>query len=157
LKKLKESKNKSNSGDTRPDSRLLKAVESVYSWIDTKNQRENAGCKQCGKCCDFAHFDQHLYVTTPEMIYLAAGLGAGNILQMEGKLCPYNKKGQCTIRDYRFSGCRIFFCGGDAALLARLSEDTIRQFRRLCEEFKLPYRYMPLKAALSEMPGLLPI
>ena len=91
------------------------------------------------------------------MMYLAAGPGLGKIRQMDGELCPYNEKGQCTIRDYRFAGCRIFFCGGDADLSARLSEGAIRQFRRLCEEFELPYRYMPLKAALSEMPGLLPI
>ncbi len=139
----------------QPDSRLLKAVELVYNWLEMENRQRADLCKACGKCCDFTRFDHRLFVTTPEIIYLAAKLGPGNIRQMHNGLCPYNEKGQCTIRDYRFASCRIFFCNGDSACQARLSEETIKKFASLCDEFNLSYRYMPLKAALSEMSDFL--
>ena len=139
----------------QPDSRLLQAVESVYNWLDTKNRQRAALCKACGRCCDFAQFDHCLFVTTPEIMYLAAKLNPDNIRQMHNNLCPYNEKGLCTIRDYRFAGCRIFFCKGEPVFQARLSEETVKKFGSLCDKFNLLYRYMPLKAALSEINAFL--
>lgn len=137
----------------QPDSRLLQAVESIYNWLEVKNRQMAALCETCGKCCDFARFDHHLFVTTPEIVYLAVRLDPDNIRQMHNDLCPYNEKGRCTIRDYRFAACRIFFCKGEPALQACLSEEAIRKFSSLCDEFHLPYRYVPLKAALTEISG----
>jgi len=139
----------------QPDSRLLQAVESIYNWLETKNLQSAALCKACGRCCDFARFEHHLFVTTPEIIYLAAKLGPENIRQMHNDMCPYNEKGLCTIRDHRFAGCRIFFCRGDADFQARLSEKVIKKFGSLCDKLHLSYRYMPIKDALSEMGGSL--
>ncbi len=139
----------------QPDIRLLQAVESVYNWLDTENRQRAEVCKACGKCCDFTQFDHHLFVTTPEIIYLAAKLGPGDIRQMHNNICPYNENGQCTIREYRFAGCRVFFCGGEPDFQARLSEKVIKKFSSLCDKFQLSYRYMPIKDALSKIGGSL--
>ncbi len=54
---------------------LLKRAVEIYNWLDlqVRNNRELAGrCDACGKCCDFESFNHHLFVTPPELMYLAA-------------------------------------------------------------------------------------
>jgi Fe-S-cluster containining protein len=54
-------------------------VAEIYNWLEVQVRRcsELAGaCKSCGNCCDFDGFDHRLFVTTPELMYLTANLGA---------------------------------------------------------------------------------
>ncbi len=64
---------------------LLKRAVEIYNWLDLQvlNNSELAGkCDGCGKCCDFdgpapaseQGFDHRLFVTPPEVMYLAANL-----------------------------------------------------------------------------------
>ena len=58
--------------------RLLEEVAALYDWIDAQAKQNPAGagrCKACGKCCDFPAYDHRLFVTPPELAYLAAKLG----------------------------------------------------------------------------------
>ena len=64
--------------------------------------------------------------------------------------CPYQKQNQCTAREFRFAGCRIFFCKGDSEKQNALCEEAIKKFKALCDEYDFPYRYMELSAALNE-------
>lgn len=64
--------------------------------------------------------------------------------------CPYQKQNQCTTREFRFAGCRIFFCKGDSEKQNALCEEAIKKFKALCDEYDFPYRYMELSAALNE-------
>jgi len=135
-------------------SRLLKRVAEIYNWLDSQIRQYSdlAGvCDACGKCCDFdgQAFDHRLFVTTPELIYLAANLDAENIKPMPSARCPYNIDGKCTIYEYRFAGCRIFCCQADADFQSRLSESALRKFKSLCTEFQIPYRYTDLATALN--------
>jgi Fe-S-cluster containining protein len=107
-------------------------------------------CSACGKCCDFDAYDHRLFVTSPEMVYLIAKLGRANILPMAGGMCPYNLRGECTIHPYRFAGCRIFFCKGDAAKQAQLSEWASARFKDICQDSGLDYAYTDLKTALND-------
>jgi len=78
----------------RVNNRLLERIAEIYKWLDSQISRhvDLAGrCEACGKCCDFGNsaitcgkepdtghdkrFDHHLFVTTPELMYLAANLG----------------------------------------------------------------------------------
>jgi hypothetical protein len=105
----------------------------------------------CGKCCDFDNFDHRLFVTTPELMYLAAKLGAEGVMPMKTGRCPYNHDGKCTIYENRFAGCRIFCCKGDADFQSRLSESAVQKFKLASAEFGVPYKYLDLPAGLHQL------
>jgi hypothetical protein len=139
------------------DRRLLEKVAEVYNWLDLQiySVGDLAGeCRSCGDCCDFEGFDHRLFVTRPELMYLTASLGPENIKPMPGRRCPYNIDGKCTVYEYRFSGCRIFCCNGDADFQSRLSEEVLKRLKSICVEFKIPYRYSDLAAALNNLAGV---
>ena len=138
------------------DNQLLKRVAEIYEWLDLQTRHYNSlakGCDACGRCCDFAQLDHRLFVTTPELMYLAANLGAKNIKPMTTGRCPYNVDGRCTIYKYRFAGCRIFYCKADADFQNGLSESALRKLKSLCTEFQIPYRYSDLATALNGFAG----
>ncbi len=135
---------------------LLKRVAEIYSWLDSQI-RDNTNsvnlCRACGRCCNFDTFDHHLFVTPPETMYLAAKLGSENIKSMTTGWCPYNVGSKCSVYDYRFAGCRIFYCKADVDFQIRLSESTLKRFKLICEDFQIPYRYTDLPTALNSSPG----
>jgi len=143
---------------------LLKRAVEIYNWLDlqVRNNSELAGkCDACGNCCDFSApapaseqgFDHRLFVTPPELMYLAANLGAENIRPMTTSRCPYNVAGKCTVYEYRFAGCRIFCCKADTEFQSRLSESALNKFKSICTEFRIPYRYNDLPTALNSFAG----
>jgi|WetSurMetagenome_2_1015567.scaffolds.fasta_scaffold104356_1 Fe-S-cluster containining protein len=132
--------------------KILRQVAEIYDWLDEQlhSNLEQAGrCEACGKCCDFEAFGHRLFITSPELIYLAENLAGESLLQMQTSRCPYNQSGKCTIYEYRFTGCRIFCCRGDADFQSRLSETAISRLKTICVEFDIPYLYMPLNIALD--------
>jgi len=134
----------------------LKRVAEIYDWLDLqiRDSGNLAGaCDACGKCCDFKNFDHRLFVTTPELMYLAANLGAENVKPMTTSRCPYNIRGKCTVYEYRFAGCRIFCCNGDADFQSRLSQSTLKKLKSICTKPHIPYRYSDLATALNNFAG----
>ncbi len=132
--------------------RVVEKVAAVYEWLDMQLQdsaEQPPGCDGCGKCCDFETFDHRLFVTPPELMYLAAKLGGENIERMPTGRCPYNIVIACSIYDYRFAGCRIFCCKGDDDFPSALSESVLEKLKAICMEFGIPYRYLDLAAALN--------
>ncbi len=160
----KNQESKKMVAECRANAQLLKRVAEIYNWLDLQisNNSSLAGqCKICGECCDFDSpapaseqgFDHRLFVTTPELMYLAANLGAENIKPMPTGRCPYNVGGKCTVYEYRFAGCRIFYCKADADFQSRLSELVLAKLKSICTEFQIPYRYTDLAAALNGFVG----
>lgn len=137
---------------------LLGRVGEVYDWLDSQiaASRDLAGrCEACGECCDFESFEHRLFVTPPELIYLAAKLETEKLRPIGRGGCPYNIDGKCSVYEYRFAGCRIFFCKGDVDVQSRLSESALKRFKSMCVEFGIPYRYAELRSALNQpVPGL---
>jgi Fe-S-cluster containining protein len=136
----------------RTNSQLLKRVAKIYKWLDLQIRESVhlAGiCDACGKCCDFSKFDHRLFVTTPELMYLAANLGTESVKPKKTSRCPYNIGGKCSVYEYRFSGCRVFFCKGDTDFQSGLSERALKKFKSLCQEFQIPYCYTDLSTALN--------
>jgi hypothetical protein len=139
------------------DGRLLERVAEIYNWLDLQicSGGGLAGkCRSCGDCCDFEGFDHRLFITPPELMYLAANPDAENIKPMPSSRCPYNVDGKCSIYEYRFSGCRIFCCNGDADFQSSLSEESLKKLKSICTEFRIPYRYADLAAALNNLAGV---
>ncbi len=131
--------------------KLLKEFEKLYEWLDSQiSNKFSSECEACGKCCDFISYDHRLYVTVPEIMYLAMNLGADSLEPMKKGICPFNKEGKCTVYELRFSGCRIFNCKADPDIQSELSESTLRKLKAIHTKYKIPYRYMELSSALNE-------
>ena len=134
------------------DNRLLKKVADIYDCLDLQicNSQPLAGrCQACGRCCDFGKSDHRLFVTTPELIYLAANLAVKNLKPMPTGRCPYNHADKCTVYKHRFAACRILCCSADPDFQSRLSESALKKLKSLCAEFQIPYRYVDLPTALN--------
>jgi Fe-S-cluster containining protein len=140
----------------KANTRLLRKVAEIYNWLDSQI-RENSAlagvCDVCGRCCDFKGFDHRLFITPPELIYFAAKVGAENIKPMTDNRCLYQIDDKCTVYKFRFAGCRIFCCKGDADFQSRLSETALKKFKSICEQFQISYRYIDLPAALNSFTG----
>ncbi len=137
---------------TTQNAQLLNEIAVLYDWLDRQTRRyykPEILCSACGKCCNFKQFDHQLFVTPPELIYLAANLESKQLMKMSGDTCPYNNSGKCTVYDYRFSGCRIFCCRADKDFQSNLSEAAIKKLKSICEKFAIPYKYTDLKTALN--------
>jgi len=133
--------------------KIIERVSEIYKWIEAQQfaNKDIAGrCEVCGKCCDFEQYDHRLFVTTPEIIYFVEKLGLANIKQMTTAKCCYHVEGKCGVHAYRFSGCRIFCCKGDATFQSELTESAIKKFKALCAELQIPYRYLELPTALKD-------
>ena len=132
---------------------LIDRVRGIYRQIDEALRNSPGlagGCRTCGKCCRFESYGHRLYITPPEVKYLAHHIGPENIKPMTNGCCPYNADGKCTVYDYRFASCRIFCCTGDKDFQSRLTESTLAELKQLCIEFELAYSYMQLSEALFE-------
>ncbi len=132
--------------------RLIAEMTDLYDWIDArlKEDPDRAGrCKACGDCCDFPAYDHRLYVTPPELMYLAARLNASELKPMTTGRCPYQEDSRCTVHEHRFAACRIFCCRGDSAFQSELSEAVLKRLKTICERLEVPYRYQDLPAAIE--------
>jgi Fe-S-cluster containining protein len=139
-------------GEPRRHGRLVEEVEALYAWIDEQlaQQPTDAGqCQACGECCDFVGYDHLLFVTPPELIYLAEKLNVSRLRQMTSGRCPYQEAAKCTVHPHRFAGCRVFGCRGNAEFQSDLTEEALRRLKAICEEFDVPYRYADLARALA--------
>src|SRR4030042_1098154 len=131
--------------DVARNKEIVSRVGKIYKWLDDQTCDKNAkagACDACCKCCDFESYGHRLYVTTPEILYLADKLGSSDFKQMTTGRCSYQVDGKCDIYRYRFAACRIFCCKGNAEFQSELAEVAIKKFKAICEEFRIPYRYV---------------
>lgn len=127
-------------------SQMIQEVSAIYQTLDKQLAAMDLSCQACGNCCDFESFGHKLYITTPELIYFAHFISPK---EMTADICPYRVDGKCTVYPYRFSGCRIFSCRGDAEKENALCEQTISKLKTLCNEYGIRYHYVYLKAGLE--------
>ncbi|NLH18379.1 MAG: YkgJ family cysteine cluster protein [Phycisphaerae bacterium] len=134
---------------------IAERVKAIYRQLDQQidaiRTLRGGGCDGCGQCCDFDKYDHRLYVSTPEMIYFQRAIAPDSLRPMQDGICPYRHGGHCSVHGHRFSGCRIFFCdsGVSPELQSELSEWAVGQFKALCQEMGLEYRYCDLAKALN--------
>lgn len=134
----------------KTNKRVIEEVTKIYAWLDSQiNERLSTKCDACGKCCDFEKFGHRLFVTMPELTYMAANLKADTLEPMMQGRCPYNINGKCSVYNYRFSGCRIFNCKANTDIQSELSELTLKKLKQIHVEFQISYRYIDLATALN--------
>jgi len=128
--------------------KIIAEVDAIYRWVDEQVTGLNQPCDACGECCDFERFGHRLFVTMPELIHFQHAVGP-EIKVMSSGVCPYRIDGKCTVYPYRFSGCRIFACKGNAEKQNALCEQAIGKFKALCNPYQIPYHYVYLKPGLE--------
>lgn len=141
-------------GEPERHRRIIAEVEALYDWIDSQLRQDPRGagsCRACGACCDFAAYDHRLFVTPPELMYLAAKLDTPQLKGMSGGRCPYQRDLRCTVHEHRFAACRIFCCSGDSAVQSELSEAVVERLKIICDRLEIPYRYQDLATALESL------
>ena len=134
----------------RTNEKIIREVAEIYNWLDSQiSSKLSGGCEACGNCCDFKAFDHRLFITLPELLYLAEKLNVEKLKPMLTDICPYNVEGKCTVYEYRFSGCRIFNCKADASIQSELSEAVLEKLKEISKKFRIPYLYVDLSTALN--------
>ena len=128
--------------------RIIQEVDAIYQWIDQQLAQMDSSCRACGDCCDFESFGHKLYITTPELLYFQHFISPQ---AMTTGICPYRIDGKCTVYPYRFSGCRVFSCKGDAEKENALCEQAIKKLKTLCDKHLISYHYVYLKRGLEMM------
>lgn len=133
-------------------SKIRNEVKQIYDWLEKEIKNFGAYCPACGKCCDFESYGHKLYVSSPELLYFYENLKP--LRKMSIGQCPYLEDNKCTAREFRFAGCRIFFCKGNSEKQNELSEQILNKFKKLCEDNNFPYQYLEISKALNEYIGI---
>ncbi|MCY2926971.1 MAG: hypothetical protein NT031_16360, partial [Planctomycetota bacterium] len=139
----------------RADKHCLAAIDEIYREVDALFTRTGCDCRACGRCCRFDLMDHRLYASAGEIACLLErttppGSSPG-VLR-----CPYHVEPHCRARAGRTLGCRTYFCYPPAAIQAgqEAYERFHRRLRALHEKHGLPYLYVELTAALTDLLGL---
>lgn len=136
----------------RQNIQYLDAVAQVYKDLDQHLAAADPSCDHCGQCCRFTEYGHRLYVTTLEMLYFVQPKQPANHTShpynannLSDGRCPFQTNTNCTLRQFRPSSCRIFFCRTlDRPFQAELSEQVLARLRRLHDKFHAPYLYADL-------------
>jgi hypothetical protein len=123
----------------------LQAMQQLYTDLDQIIASADPSCENCGKCCDFKTYGHRLYITTLEMFYFLHSLARQNANRStpaaNGR-CPYQDRSGCNLREYRPTGCRIFYCTDlDKNYQAELTEQILQRLQSLHKQFNAAYYY----------------
>ncbi len=129
----------------------MAAMADLYRDVDAELAGSGQTCTACGRCCDFAAFGHRLYVSTIELALLIHATPV-NPAAAAADRCPYQQESQCTARERRALGCRVFSCesAGDEFehdLYSRYHE----RIRQLHQQHRVAYFYADLPAAVTTL------
>ena len=136
-----------------PDpSSLRGALRTLYAALDAEIARLSPVCRLSGRCCRFQEYGHTLFLSAAEASVLVADAPPPARPLDDGAFCPWqDERGQCTARDARPLGCRVYFC--DPAYephASALSEVFIGRLKQLTNELDLPWNYAPLHHHLRQ-------
>jgi hypothetical protein len=137
---------------TFPPDQLREPLRLLYAELDAEVARLGPVCRLSGRCCRFAAYGHTLFVSAPEVALLLADAPAPSGPLDEGATCPWqDARGQCTARDARPLGCRVYYCDASYQDHApALSEAFIARLKRLADDLDLPWDYAPLHRHLRD-------
>lgn len=128
---------------------LAERMRAFYADVDAEIASHRPTCWNRGACCKFDTYDHNLFVTTIELAYFAGGKSNDRRRPSGDGSCPYQISGQCTAREHRPLGCRVFFCDPAAqGWQSPLYEARLKQLQQLGEELGIDYRYTEWLSAL---------
>jgi hypothetical protein len=124
----------------------------VYEQVDAEVARLGPVCQLSGRCCRFKEYGHTLFVSTLEAQHLMQNAPAPERPLDDGETCPWqDPRGQCTARDCRPLGCRVYYCDPAYEPSAYdLSERFIAQLKTVTDKHGLTWNYAPLHRHLEE-------
>jgi len=131
------------------DERLFERLRDIYARLEAEIDDAGVDCHACGRCCYFESIDHRLFVSTGELALLVSEPPGPGYMPLPLR-CRYQVGPQCTARDRRPLGCRVFFCS-QGAWCAETYEKHHRDIRAAHDERRLPYRYVELTATIAEL------
>ena len=134
---------------------VREAVARVYADLQSAIDARRPVCNASGRCCRFEEFGHRLYVSTLELAVFVASLRAKGGT-WDGKGCPFQVGGLCSVHAIRPFGCRMYFCDASSTQWQNEQYERVHgELKRLHGELDVPYFYVEWRAALGAL-GLLP-
>ncbi len=131
------------------DKNNSKIIE-IYKRLEAELASINPGCNACGTCCNFEEFDHVLYASTIETDYIRENVDVPSF-DSEKNVCPFLVDNQCSIRDHRALGCRVFFCNPHfKETLQKIYEKYYTMIKVLAIENDVEWHYAPMMKLLKE-------
>lgn len=122
----------------------------IYKKLEAELASVNSGCSACGACCHFDKFDHVLYASTIEIGYIRENVKVPSF-NPDKNVCPFLIDNQCTVREHRALGCRVFFCNPQhKEILQEIYEKYYAMIKDLALENKVEWHYAPMLKLLKE-------
>ncbi len=122
----------------------------IYKQLEEELVSINPGCNTCGTCCHFDEFGHVLYTSTIETDYIKDNVEVPSF-DPDKNVCPFLVNHECSIREYRALGCRVFFCNPHyKETLAEIYEKYYAMIKDLALENKVEWHYAPMMQQLKE-------
>ncbi len=133
-----------------PEINLYSELRAIYERLETELMTLNPVCKQCGTCCKFSAFDHVLYTSSIEVNFITQYVDIPEF-DISKNVCPFLKNNQCSIRDFRTIGCRIFYCDPHFKEISHdLYEKYYRMIKELNHKYNTQWKYLPFLNQLIE-------
>ena len=130
---------------------LYSELAIVYQRLEKELTQLNPGCNTCGTCCNFSTFGHVLYTSSIEVDYIKQYVEVPDF-NISDNICPFLKDNQCSIRDFRTLGCRIFYCNPHyKVILYDLYEKYHCMIKELSKKYNYQWKYLPFLSQLTEL------
>ena len=122
----------------------------IYKKLDAELASINPGCNACGTCCHFDEFGHVLYASTIETDFILENVEVPSF-DLDKNVCPFLIDDQCTIREHRALGCRVFFCDPQhKETLQGIYEKYYTIIKDLAIDSDVEWHYAPIMKLLKE-------
>jgi len=122
----------------------------IYKKLEAELAGIKPGCNACGTCCHFGEFDHVLYASTIETDYIRENVETPSF-DPDKNVCPFLVDNQCTIREHRALGCRVFFCNPD---YKEKSQEIYNKYYAMIKDLaiknQVKWHYAPMLKLLKE-------
>jgi hypothetical protein len=125
-------------------------VLNVYAAVDAAVAAAGPRCDASGRCCRFTEYGHTLFLShfEAELLLESAPPFAQPVSRDS---CPFQVGNLCTAREARPLGCRIYFCDERYTETGnRITEEALRELKRVADEHGAGWRYAPLHVFLNE-------
>ncbi len=122
----------------------------IYKKLEAELASINPGCNSCGTCCHFDEFNHVLYASTIETNYIRENVEVPHF-DSNKNVCPFLVNNECSIREHRALGCRVFFCNPQyKETLQEIYEKYYTMIKDLAIENEVEWHYAPMMKLLKE-------
>lgn len=126
----------------------------IYQQLEKELTQLNPGCDRCGACCNFTTFDHVLYASSIEVSFITQYTQVPDHT-ISNNICPFLKDNQCSIRDFRMLGCRVFYCNTHYKEISHdVYEKYCRMIKELSTKYNIQWKYSPFLKQLAEFKSI---